>query len=471
MQKKNRFQLTRVAAAVAGLALALGAGQAFGAAFALQTQSGSGLGNAYAGGAASAEDASTVWSNPAGMARFSTIQIVGAGNIVTPSLKFHNDGSLPAFNQPLGGTGGEAGGTHFIPALYIVVPINQQFAFGLGVNAPFGLETDWDNGWLGRYQALNSKVETINVNPALSWRIVPNFTVGVGASWQKVKATLTSNANYSAGLAQGAQQAAAAGLITPATAAAFIGATGGLDSNTKLTGNDDAWGWNIGAMWDVTPDTRIGVTYRSSIKYDVPGNVQIDNPALPPLGPLAPLGAQIAAGVNAQLASGGVTLALEVPATTNLSFFSRLNPKWEVMGDVQWTQWSVFKELAPVRTGPGRPIPAVPENFKDVWRVAGGVNYIYDDSWKFRGGLAWDESPVNDTDRTPRLPDSDRFWVAGGAQYSWGKQWKLDVGVAYEFLQDMSSNQNAGDTNAYGLIKGNYTGGVWIVGGQVAYNF
>ena len=234
--QKNRFPLTRVAAAVAGLTLALGAGQAFGAAFALQTQSGSGLGNAYAGGAASAEDASTVWSNPAGMARFSTLQIVGAGNIVAPSIKFHDDGSLHAFNQPLGGTGGDAGSAAFLPALYLVVPINQQFAFGLGVNVPFGLETEWDDGWLGRYQALHSKVETINVNPALSWRIVPNFTVGVGASWQKVKATLTSNANYSAGLAQGAQQAAAAGFITPATAGAFIGATGGLDSYTKLTG-------------------------------------------------------------------------------------------------------------------------------------------------------------------------------------------------------------------------------------------
>ena len=282
----SQFHRTRVAAAIAGVVLALGAGQAFGAAFALQTQSGSGLGNAYAGGAASAEDASTVFSNPAGMARFSTIQIVGAGNIVTPSIKFHDDGSLNAFNQPLGGTGGDAGGTALIPAMYAVVPINQQFAVGLGVNAPFGLETDWDNGWLGRYQALNSKVETLNVDVALSWKIVPNFTVGVGVDWQKVKATLTRNANYSAGLAQGAQQAAAGGLITPGQRGRFIAATGGLDSNVKLTGDDDAWGWDIGAMWDINPDTRVGVHYRSSIKYNVPGNVQIDNPPMPLSGRL-----------------------------------------------------------------------------------------------------------------------------------------------------------------------------------------
>ena len=323
----NQFRRTRVAAAIAGVVLALGAGQALGAAFALQTQNGSGLGNAYAGGAAAAEDASTVWSNPAGMARFSTIQLVGAINAVTPSIKFNDDGSLHAFNQPLGGTGGDAGGTGVIPALYVVVPINQQFALGLGVNAPFGLKTDWDSGWLGRYQGLYSKVETINVNPALSWRIVPNFTVGVGVDWQKVKATLTSNFNYSAGLAQGAQQAAAAGLIPPSSVAPFVAATGGLDSNVKLTGNDDAWGWDIGAMWDITPDTRLGAHYRSSIKYNVSGNVQIDNPTLPPLGPLAPIGAAVSAGVNAALASGGVTLALEVPATTNVSIFSHHQPE------------------------------------------------------------------------------------------------------------------------------------------------
>src|SRR5664279_4799888 len=99
--QSNQFRRTRVAAVVAGLALALGAGQSFGAAFALQEQSVSGLGNAYAGGAAAAEDASTVWSNPAGMARFGSTQIVVGLNVITPSIKFNDNGSLHAFNQPL----------------------------------------------------------------------------------------------------------------------------------------------------------------------------------------------------------------------------------------------------------------------------------------------------------------------------------------------------------------------------------
>ena len=175
-----------VARAVAAIVLALGAGQAFGAAFALQEQNASGLGNDYAGGAAVAEDASTVWANPAGMARFSTIQIVAAVNAITPSDKFRDDGSSKAFNQPLGNTGGDAGDTTTLPA-YIVVPINNSFAFGLGIGVPFGLKTDWDDGWLGCHQALVVEDRNYQHQPALSWKINDQFSVGVGVDYQQVK--------------------------------------------------------------------------------------------------------------------------------------------------------------------------------------------------------------------------------------------------------------------------------------------
>src|SRR5262245_8795066 len=191
----------QVAQAIGALALALGSQQALGAGFALQEQNASGLGNAYAGGAAVAEDASTVWANPAGMARFSTIQIAASVAGVFPEFKFNNDGSLPAFNQPLGGDGGDAGKAVALPAAYIVVPINPSFAFGFGIGVPFGLETEWENGWLGRYQALRSKIETLNINPAISWKINNQFSVAVGVDYQKIKATFTQNANYSGALA------------------------------------------------------------------------------------------------------------------------------------------------------------------------------------------------------------------------------------------------------------------------------
>jgi len=436
----NQFHRTRVAAAIAGVVLALGAGQAFGAAFALQEQSVSGLGNAYAGGAAAAEDASTVWSNPAGMAKISTIQIVAGLNIITPSIKFSDSGSQHALNQPLGGSGGDAGSTNYVPNMYLVVPINQQFAFGLGIGAPFGLVTEWDNGWIGRYQAIKSDVKTMNINPAISWKIVPEFSVGVGVDYQQIKAT-------------------------------FVAATGGLDSNVNINGDDSAWGWDIGALWDITPNTRVGAHYRSSLKYDVSGTVTFNNPTLPPLGALAPIGAAVSAGVNAQLTNGGVTAAIELPAITNVSIFSKINPQWEVMADVQWTQWSSIQQLAFVRTGPGAALPATPENFKDAWRFSAGASYIMNNEWKFRGGLAYDQTPVQDAERTPRLPDNNRTWVSLGAQYTMMPNLKFDGGFTYIWASDASTNQNAGSTAANGLIAGNYKASVTIFGVSATYSF
>jgi long-chain fatty acid transport protein len=467
----NQFHRTRVAAAIAGVVLALGAGQAFGAAFGLQEQSVSGLGNAYAGGAAAAEDASTVWSNPAGMSKITSPQVVTGLNIITPSIKFSDSGSIHAFNQPLGNTGGNAGSTAYVPNLYLVVPINQQFAFGLGIGAPFGLKTEWDNGWIGRYQALKTDVKTMNINPAISWKIVPEFTVGVGADYQQVKATFTSNFNYSAGLADAAGKFAAAGLIPASAVGPFIAATPGLDSNVNINGDDSAWGWDIGALWDITPNTRVGAHYRSSLKYNVSGTVSFDHPPLPPLGPLAPIGAGVSTALNAQLVNGGVTAAIELPAITNVSIFSRIDPQWEVMADVQWTQWSSIQQLAFVRTGPGAPLPATPENFKDAWRFSAGASYIMNNQWKFRGGLAYDQTPVQDAERTPRLPDASRTWVSVGAQYTAMPNLKLDGGFSYIWASDTSTSQNAGSTAANGLIAGTYKLSVTVFGVSATYSF
>ena len=241
------------------MALAFAAGQAGGAGFALQETSASGLDTAFAGGAAAAEDASTVWSNPAGMSRFQSPQVAVAIHFITPSARYDNAGSIPAAQQPLGNEGGDANDLNVVPNLYVAVPINDQWALGLGVNAPFGLGTDYEAGWIGRYQALKSDVQTLNVNPAVVFKITPNLSVAVGANWQRFEATFTSNINYSAALAQAALTAAGAGQIPPAVLPPFLVATTGLDAYAHIDGDDDAWGWNAGMLWDATAHTRVGV--------------------------------------------------------------------------------------------------------------------------------------------------------------------------------------------------------------------
>src|SRR5690242_15901225 len=213
--KSEVVRRTRVAAAISGIAISLSTVPASGAGFALQENSGSAIGNAFAGGAASAEDASTLWANPAGIARLAAPEAALAVHFITPSFKFHDEGSQPAAFQPLGGSGGDAGSLNVVPNLYVAVPINPQWSVGLGVNAPFGLVTEYDDNFIGRFQAVKSDIKTINVNPTISWRATPTFALGVGVNWQRVDAELTSRVNYSTALAAAAGVAAQTGQLPP----------------------------------------------------------------------------------------------------------------------------------------------------------------------------------------------------------------------------------------------------------------
>jgi len=470
------FIRTRLATAVAGVAFTLGAGQALGAAFGLQTQNASGLGHAYAGGAAAAEDVSTIYYNPAGLVTLQKTEVVMSANVICPSAKFQNSASLPAFNQPLGSNGGEAGSCAVVPNFYMGIPFTDKWSFGLGINAPYGLMTEYDSDWLGRFQAIKSKIETINVNPVLSWEPTKTFTVGAGVSWQKLKAEITKNANYGGAFAQQVGGLVAAGKVPAAAAPTLIGSAYGLQSDVKITGDDDSWGWNIGALWQVTPQTRIGASYRSPIKYTVSGNIEFTNPTTANLGPLpptlAPVGALIVGGLNASplLANGGVSAEIKMPETANLSIFSVINKDWDVMADLQYTGWSSIQQFQVVRDT-GVPAGGYTWNFRNTWRVSAGVNYKYSEKWVFRGGVAYDQTPTNDTDRTPGLPDNSRTWLAFGVHMNMTPNWEFDLAYAHEFLSNPSIYQNGGSTASYGLIDGSVKEQVNIVGAQVKYVF
>jgi long-chain fatty acid transport protein len=472
------FRRTRIASAVAGLALALAGGQALGAGFALQENSGSGVGNAQAGGAAVAEDASTIWANPAGMSRIGTNQVVGAFHLINVSMKLSNGNSLPAgcyapacnppVYQPLGGDGGDAGSLNFVPNLYFVAPINKQWAFGIGVNAPFGLVTEYDSSWLGRFQGIKSDIKTMNINPALSWKLADNFAIGAGADYQQIKATLTKQVNYSGALLQAAYERLG---ILPGSSSfnAIAQATPGLESHVHIKGDDWAWGWNVGALWDIDRNNRIGAHYRSSIKYNVSGNVDFSNPTLPPVPPSI---AALAAGVNnLVLYNGGVTSNIKLPEIVNVSYFGKLNDRWDLMADAQYTGWNTIQDLSFYRTN-GALLGTTPENWDNVWKIAVGANYRYDDKWKFRGGVAYDWSPVSEAYRTPRLPDDSRVWLAAGAQYRMDRQWVFEFGVTYGWAPgSVPIHQNDGSTAANGLIDGSYKVNFLIGSGQVTYSF
>ena len=184
--------------ALAALTLALGAGEASAAGFALSEQNASGLGNAFAGQAAVAEDASTIFFNPAGLSFLGGGQVVVGADYIKPSIKFSNNGSsTPPFGiANLGDNGGNAGKDIVVPDVYLSIPIGD-FSVGIGAGAPFGLDIEYDNNFMGRFQGIKSDVTSYNINPTIAWKINPRFSIGAGVNYQHIHAELTSMTNGS----------------------------------------------------------------------------------------------------------------------------------------------------------------------------------------------------------------------------------------------------------------------------------
>lgn len=441
---KNKLRRLPLAMGLAGVltGYSLGAGAA---GFALIEQSGSGLGNAFAGGAASAEDASTIFYNPAGLTRLPGRQFVVALHAIDPSAKFSNAGSTSAPLQTPGGNGGDAGDLGWVPNLYYAMDINPKLKFGLGINAPFGLKTEYDPTWIGRFQAIRSEVKTYNVNPSLAYKVNDTVSVGAGINYQHISAELTNAVNYSAAIFA----AGASPLVCGAPACP------GIEGQARVTGSDNAWGFNLGALFQVNPDTRVGVAYRSSISYRLSGgNVTFSNrPVL----------------LAAALPDGAVTADVRMPDSFSLSVFHQLNPKWDLMADLSWTGWSSFKNLTVVRSN-GTVLSTTPENWRDTYRLSFGANYRYSDALTWRGGIAYDQTPVRDAFRTARIPDNDRTWLAVGGQYKVSKAGAVDVSYAHLFVKNSSINNNQAAAGA-GILVGNYDNEVNILSVQYTHNF
>lgn len=348
-------------------------------------------------------------------------QVAGALHVLKPSFKFQNTGSTGAFAAPGTGDGGDSGDWAFVPNAFFTMEINPKLRFGLALNAPFGQATEYDPGWRGQLKALKSEIKSVNINPSVAYKVSDTVSIGAGVSIQKLEATLTKAAN-------------AAGT-----------------NIAELKADDIGYGFNLGLMVQATPDTRIGVSYRSSIKYDLEGTVTFS--ALP-------------AG------NGGVRADLKVPDSASISVFHMLNPKWELMGDITWTGWSTVQQFVAIRTtgaGAGTTVDSETFNWKDTWRFGVGANYRMNQQTKLRFGVAYDQTPTNDATRTPRLPDQDRTWLAIGIQYRVSKAGVLDVGYAHEFFRDATINTTVPDVP--GALIGKFNNKADLFSVQYSHSF
>ncbi len=455
MKQKKSMQYG-ASLAVAGVALGM-AGEVHASGFALVEQSVKQVGSAISGGAAAAEDASTIFFNPAGMTRLKGNQLVIGGHLISPSSKFSGSSStnpLMGGASISGGDGGDAGSTALVPSLYYSHEVNEQLRVGVGIGAPFGLSTDYDSDWVGRYHAIKSEVTTININPSLAYKVNDRLSLGAGLNFMRASAELSNAVDYSAACL-GSPLAAgcgALGLGTPGTAS--------TDGKFSVEGDDWGYGFNLGLLYELNQQTRFGVAYRSKVKQELEGKADFTGPAGIPLHP----------ALAAVLADTDATAAVDLPASLSLSVTTAIAPKWDLMADLTWTQWSSFDELRIEFDNPLKEDSVQPEDWDNTFKLSLGFNYRHNQTWTWRGGIAYDQTPVPDAERrTPRIPGNDRKWIAAGFSYLASPDVSLDVAFAHLFVSDTSIE--ATDAAFGHSLTGSYESDVNILSAQVNWQF
>ena len=413
--------------------------------YALIDQNASGAGHAYAGAAAVAEDASTIFFNPAGMSYLPNSQFVASGQAIKPTATFDNNNSKTIGSTNLrGGNGGDPGDWGFLPNFYYAKAVSDSIHLGLGVNSPFGLQTQYENDWVGRYQALNSKLQTININPSLSFKAYDWLSLGAGINIQYADTTL-SNAIDQGTICYGKLGSASCNALklTPQN----------NDGNVSIKGDDWGVGYNLGVIFQPLETTRIGIAYRSRINYTLKGNASFSN---------------IATLLASKFQNSAVTADFIAPDSVSSSIVHQLNSQWDLLGDVTWTHWSLFKQLKVVNST-GAILNNQIENWQDTMRYSVGASYRYTEQLKLRVGSAYDQTPTTNTTRTARIPDNNRVWMSLGANYKLSPSSSFDAAYTHIFVDNASINQGAG--TAAGQLQGSYNSSIDIISFQYTHTF
>jgi len=427
----------------------LNAGTAVSGGFFLFEQSVKSFGNAFAGAESSAEDASTIFYNPAGITRLPGSQFELGANVIIPSADFDNQGSTTSpllGGAPLtGGDGGDGGKAAVVPNFYFSQEITPRLHAGLGVNTPFGLETNYSRDWVGRYHAVKSELTTINFNPTLAVKLHEMVSVGAGFNAMYFDTKLTNAVDY--------------GGIGARVGAPTLPQS--LDGFAKVTADTWGYGWNVGVLVTPTETLRLGFAYRSSVDFDLTGDADFSVPAG-------------AAGIAAAtgLVDTGAEADITLPATASLGAYWRFHDKWAVMGNVFWTDWSELNELRiKLDTGPEA---VTTLHWEDAFRYALGLTYYPSPAWTFRIGGSYEETPIpNSRLRTPRIPDANRYWATLGATWSFSKNFGLDLSYAHIFVDDPKINKSGLEPEDYtrGALKGQYDASVNIISAQLSWRF
>lgn len=426
--------------------------------FQILEQSTSRLGTAYAGTASIADDATTSFFNPAGMARLEEAEMAAAGHVLGIDSQFRDQGSLAAvgtpLQQPLPGAEGVTDDPAFAGGVFLVQPLADRWTFGLGVSAPFGLVSEYDDDTQLRYHATRSELTVINVNPSVAFEVNDELSLGFGLSYQRADVTL-DNAVDSFSACVSAGGPASACTVTHGGPANLD-----ADSHSNIEGDDDAIVADLSLHWQPTDRTALGVTWRQGADFDLEGEASFtpsESCAADPFCSGALQSLQGPIGANAQL-----------PDTLTASISHRVLDRWTLHGDLAWTEWSSIQRVDIVNTDSGGEVSALELNYDDTFRAAAGASYQANDQVQWRVGIAFDEAPQEDPQFvTPRIPDADRLWISAGINYRLGQDASMDVGYAHLLVDD----SNVDSLEQGNRLAGQFDSSVDIIGLQFNWRY
>jgi len=372
----------------------------------------SNAGDGGAGGAAIANNATTAYNNPAGLTRLNKQELIFSAVGIDTYAKFNgtNTWSSPGFPTYTAAGSAHAGTFNILPSLYYSLPLVRNMWFGFSSSSTYGLATNYNSNSVVRYSAVKGILEVANLSPSLAFKLTDQVSLAGGIDLTRILFYFDT-------------MTGAPGLA-PATPRAF-----------DTIGKANAYGWgiggHIGALFQLTPDTRVGVAYHSRISSTLVGGSTLQ-------GPLVTIPSKIVSQRN-------FSFAQVLPATTALSAYHDFNSRWSMDGTINYTQWSQVPGMATFVNVAGKtpttPVTfSVPQHYRDTFFFGLGANYKAGDRWILRGGVNYDETPVKSRERNVILPDGDRVGLAIGAHYQASKKIGIDAGWTHIFVQDVNIN-------------------------------
>jgi len=436
MSKFKKGCLWGAASGTALLCALASVGTAQASGFQVRETSGTLQGSSYAGMSTLTTEASTMGNNPGSVGLYEETTYSVGGSIIRPVAKARNISAkggartnTQTFNQ---GSYKDMAQDAFVPNAHAVWKLNEKFNLGISITSPWGLVTDYEPDFGGRFYGTTSSIKTINIKPVLAYRFDNGLSVGLGPQIQQMDAALSKSVTNLAGSGEG---------------------------NSKVSGDSVDFGWTTGINWEVVDGTRIGVAYNSEVKHDLKGKIDFDSAA---------------ESLTLAYVDRNATAEVITPESFTFGASHDLSDKWTVMADAQWTNWNSIDTLT--FNFDGRTLASVAsstsssDEFKwgSAWFGALGTRYQYDENWAFTGGLAFDETPVKDKYRSVRLPDSNRYWVSVGAQYKVA-DW-VDFHLGYTHIFAHTAEVNLSDDNL-GSYSAAYDAQVDIIALQANFKF